>query len=387
MSKQTVIIKIGSSSLTQATGEVSLSKLEQMVEHVRDIKKAGYRVVIVSSGAVACGFRLLGLSRRPQSIREKQAAAAVGQGILIQHYRNLFQNNGIEVAQVLLNRSDFSDRKRYMNVLNTLSLLLDRDIVPIINENDSVAVEEIRWGDNDFLAAQVAGLLQAEWLVLVTSADGVYTEDPSVDPLAEPIPYLHSVSKELLEQLGPTHSKFGTGGMRSKLEAARHATGFGTDVYVGTAKQDVGWLLDVLQGKGTGTYIGTKEIPPSRKHQWIGFHSELSGRLTVDDGAKRALELEHRSLLPCGVIRVDGEFQPGEVVEVVSLSGRTLGRGVVNLSAKMLEQVKGLQTQEMLSAGWQVPSEEVIHRDNWVQQIEHGGGAEYERSSNEGDAG
>ena len=172
MRKQTVVIKIGSSSLTQVTGEVSVDKLSHIVQQVATLKKVGHKVVIVSSGAVACGFRLLKLNGRPRTIREKQAAAAVGQGILIQHYRQLFRQSRMEIAQVLLNRSDFSDRQRYMNALSTLDLLLVRDIVPVINENDSVAVEEIRWGDNDFLAAQVAGLLQADWLVLVTSADG-----------------------------------------------------------------------------------------------------------------------------------------------------------------------------------------------------------------------
>ena len=220
MRKQTVVIKIGSSSLTQVTGEVSVDKLSHIVQQVATLKKVGHKVVIVSSGAVACGFRLLKLNGRPRTIREKQAAAAVGQGILIQHYRQLFRQSRMEIAQVLLNRSDFSDRQRYMNALSTLDLLLVRDIVPVINENDSVAVEEIRWGDNDFLAAQVAGLLQADWLVLVTSADGVYTYNPEMDPEAKPIPYISSVSQELLEQMDWTRSKFGTGGMRSKLEAA-----------------------------------------------------------------------------------------------------------------------------------------------------------------------
>lgn len=376
MRKQPTIVKIGSSSLTTSAGEVSLPKLQQVVKHISHIKQAGHRVVIVSSGAIACGFRLLGLTQRPQSIREKQAAAAVGQGILIQHYRELFQKNGLEVAQVLLNRSDFADRRRYMNVLNTLELLLDRRIIPIINENDSVAVEEIRWGDNDFLAAQVAGLLQAEWLVLVTSTDGVYTRDPSIDPQAEPIPYLSSVSEELLAQLGTTRSRFGTGGMRSKLEAASHATGFGTNVYVGCARREDDWLDKVLKGKGTGTYIGTTGPPPSRKRQWIGFHSEISGRLIVDEGARRALEREQRSLLPCGVVRVDGEFQPGAVVEVACTKGDTLGRGVVNLSSRVLRKVKGLQTQEMM-AKWAIETEEVIHRNDWVSPaIERGGDAE-----------
>lgn len=366
MRKQTVVIKIGSSSLTTVTGEVSVDKLSHIVQQVASLKKMGHKVVIVSSGAVACGFRLLKLNGRPRTIREKQAAAAVGQGILIQHYRQLFRQSRMEIAQVLLNRSDFSDRQRYMNALSTLDLLLVRDIVPVINENDSVAVEEIRWGDNDFLAAQVAGLLQADWLVLVTSADGVYTYNPEMDPEAKPIPYISSVSQELLERMDWTHSKFGTGGMRSKLEAASHASDFGTNVYVGKAKPGDTWLLDVLEGRGTGTYIGTHEPPPSRKRQWIGFHSDISGRLTVDEGAERALEREHRSLLPCGVVSVEGQFEEGEVVEVVNKRGMTIGRGVVNMPSRVLEQAKGMQTKDIVSR-WKGVPEEVIHRDNWVQ--------------------
>lgn len=374
--KKIVVVKVGSSSLTTRSGEVSVDKLAQVVAHVSHLKKSGPRVVMVSSGAIACGFRMLGMQGRPQSIREKQAAAAVGQGILIQHYRERFGQSGLEIAQVLLNRSDFSHRERYRNALNTLDLLLDRGVVPIINENDSVAVEEIQWGDNDFLAAQVAGLLQAQWLVLVTSADGVYTSDPALDPQAEAIPYLSHISPDWLAQLDTTHSKFGTGGMRSKLEAARHAIEFGTHVYIGQAQPEKTWLQNVLSGVGTGTYIGTKErrgAPISRKRQWIGFHSDISGRLTIDAGAERALQQEHRSLLPCGVICVEGKFLPGDVVEVVGLNGSVLGRGVVNFSSRLLHQVKGLQTEDIV-AHWQVEAEEVIHRDNWVPQEERRSG-------------
>lgn len=370
LSDQIVVLKIGSSSLTTRTGEVSIDQLQQVVAHVSRLKENGPRVVMVSSGAVACGFRMLGMKGRPQSIREKQAAAAIGQGILIQHYREMFKQTGLEIAQVLLNRSDFSHRDRYRNALNTLDLLLARGVVPIINENDSVAVEEIQWGDNDFLAAQVAGLLQADWLVLVTSTDGVYTRDPALDPQAEAIPYLSHISSEWLSQLDETRSKFGTGGMRSKLKAARHATAFGTKVYIGQAQSGRAWLLDVLDGKGTGTYIGSKEREPvSRKRQWIGFHSEIRGRLTVDRGAERAIQQERRSLLPCGVIRVEGDFLPGEVVEVVNENGKALGRGIVNFSSRLLHQVRGLQTAD-IALYWQVDVEEVIHRDNWVQQRE-----------------
>lgn len=368
MGRQTLIVKIGSSSLTSETGELSLHKLARVVTHVSYLKRTGRRVVIVSSGAIACGFRLLGLNGRPQSIREKQAAAAVGQGVLIQHYRQLFNKRRLEAGQVLLDRSDFSNRRRYMNILNTLELLLERNAVPIINENDSVAVDEIRWGDNDFLAAQVAGLLQADWLVLVTGADGVYTRDPAVDPHAEAIPFMHSVSDEKLRQLDATRSKFGTGGMRSKLEAARHATQFGANVYVGSAKDRHDWLELVVNGGGSGTYISTRGIPPSRKQQWIGFHSEVKGRVTVDEGAARALEQEHRSLLPCGVLHVEGEFEAGAVVEVVGTEGRTIGRGVTNFSSRLLNKAKGMQTED-INAKWPVQAEEVIHRDNWVQPV------------------
>lgn len=367
MNQSTVVFKIGSSSLTHETGELSEEKVKQVVQNVSAYKRSGGNVVLVSSGAIASGYKQLNLTGRPQSVREKQAAAAVGQGILIQHYRQQFARYGLEVAQVLLNRSDFSDRQRYMNVLNTLNLLLSRNIVPVINENDSVATEEIHWGDNDFLAAQTAGLLQARWLVLATTKDGVYTQDPSVCQEATPIPYLPTVSKQFIRGMDDTHSPFGTGGMRSKLEAARYASQAGIRVYIGKMRGDDAWLSDVLNGKGTGTYIGAASVTPSRKEQWIGVHSKISGRLTIDDGAERALTQKNRSLLPCGVVGVDGHFQVGEVVEVINCRGETVGRGVVNFSSDLLNKAKGLHTRDIM-ARWNVQVEEVIHRDNWVRQ-------------------
>ncbi|WP_054950567.1 glutamate 5-kinase [Numidum massiliense] len=376
MDEGIAVVKIGSSSLATADGELSLPKMRRIVRQIAYMRRRGMRVVVISSGAVACGYRLLGLNTRPQSVKEKQAAAAVGQGILIEHYRQSFNDYGVEVAQVLLTRSDFSDRERCGNAFHTINLLLTRGIVPIINENDSVSTAEIRWGDNDFLAAQTAGFLQACWLILATTADGLYTKDPVRDAEAKPIPYLDTVSDSLLASLGSTRSKYGTGGMRSKLQAARYASSLGVKVYIGRAGAAETWLADVVAGDGTGTYVGADIDPdesshaptPGRKRQWIAYLSQVKGRLVVDAGAAYVLKRGHASLLPCGVVRVEGEFRAGDVVEVAGECGEPFGRGVVNYAASVLRQVKGLQTQEIVR---RLPEQaaEVIHRDNWVHVL------------------
>lgn len=364
MVSSTVIVKIGTSSLTNSQGKLDERRLRHHVNSLNRLHHRGYRVVLVSSGAIAAGFHELGLSERPRTLEGKQAAAALGQGVLVQHYREAFALEGKTCAQVLLTRSDFDHRKRYLNALRTLNFLLDREVVPIINENDSVAVEEIRWGDNDTLASLVAGLLQAQWLLLITNTEGVYTDNPLRNPHATQIQYLDQVDDSLIQRLDDSKSDLGSGGMRSKLAAAKQAAEAGVKVYIGTEHSSVGWMEEVVEGNGRGTYIDCKTKQVSRKEQWI-THSTSQGQLWIDSGAENALLLKGSSLLPCGVVEVKGCFQPGELVEVTDMQGTIIGRGVSRYSALLLNQVKGWQSQKVQSFYPSTP-EEVIHRDDWV---------------------
>jgi glutamate 5-kinase len=361
----TVVVKIGTSSLTDDRGRLDEGKLQHHAAAISRLKQAGMGVVLVSSGAIAAGFHELGMKQRPRTLAGKQAAAAVGQGMLIQRYREAFARLGHSCAQVLLTRGDFDHRMRYMNALNTLGFLLERGSIPIINENDSISVDEIRWGDNDFLASLVAGLLQSEWLLLVTNTDGLYTENPWENPAAEKIHRLTEVDDHLLSRLDDSKSALGSGGMRSKLLAARRASAAGTRVYIGTAVESEDWMEKAVAGEGSGTYIASASHRISRKEHWIAAHSLPKGMIHVDKGAAQALLEAGGSLLPCGITRVSGEFEPGSVVEVLDPQGRSIGRGLTRYGADLLQQVKGWQTEAVHQIDPHVP-DEVIHRDDWV---------------------
>ncbi|PTM58100.1 glutamate 5-kinase [Desmospora activa] len=368
MDRQTVVVKVGTSSLTDDRGRLEEEKLARQVDGVLGLMETGYQVVLVSSGAIAAGFHELGLSSRPRTLAGKQAAAAVGQGALVQRYRERFAAKGKGCAQVLLTRSDFADRVRYLNALATINYLLGKEVVPIINENDSVAVDEIRWGDNDTLAALVAGLLQAEWLLLVTNTDGLYTDNPHKNRQAQPIRRLTEVDDTLLQQVDGSKSTFGSGGMHSKLTAARLAAKTGVRVYIGTAKDDPSWMRNAVQQEGSGTYIEAAARHVSRKEQWIAVHSASTGRLHVDNGAARALLQEGGSLLPCGVTAVEGTFAEGEIVEVIDSMGVSIGKGRIRYPATLITQVMGWQSTDVLKLNPDAPAE-VIHRDDWVSAV------------------
>lgn len=365
MNHPTVLVKIGTSSLTDDSGKLNPAALQAHVEALTRLKQSGFRVVLVSSGAIAAGFHELGLAHRPHSLAGKQAAAATGQGHLVQRYREAFSAHGEICSQVLLTRNDFDHRIRFLNALNTLQFLLERGMIPVINENDSVAVDEIRWGDNDILATLVAGLLQADWLLFVTNTDGLYTANPLDHPEAEKIRRLPPLDRSLPAQVDRSKSSLGSGGMSSKLIAARKAARAGIQVYIGTASENPDWMLDVVNERGSGTYMEPQPRRASRKEQWIVAHSRPRGSLHVDEGAAQALMEKRKSLLPCGILAVNGSFESGEIVEVIGPQGHPLGRGITRFSAPCLQRVKGWRTWEISRL---VPNhpEEVIHRNDWV---------------------
>ena len=361
---QTIVVKIGSSSLTSAEGGLNREQVDYFSSELHTLSQAGYQVVLVTSGAVAAGFRSIGYASRPKQLHEKQAAAAVGQALLMQAYQTAFSRFGRGVAQVLLTRSDFSNRRTIGNALMTISELLKHGVIPIINENDTVSVDELRFGDNDTLSALVANLVKAHKLIILTDTDGLYTEDPRKNPQATKIERVEQITEELFRIAGGSGTAVGTGGMRSKIEAARIAMRGGVSVFIGSSRQP-GDLPRAVDGGGQGTYFDTSMHTLSTKKQWVGFHSTPRGTIWIDAGASRALLVGHKSLLPAGVTRVDGEFHPGDVVEVAEADGHTIGRGVVNYSSWQLQAAAGLSLEEVQKR-IDVHRPEVIHRDEWV---------------------
>jgi len=357
--KKRIVVKIGSSSLTNTQGEIDHDKLEDHISALAALKHLGYDVLLVSSGAVAAGFRKLGYPTRPVTLKGKQAAAAVGQSLLIQYYSELFSEKNITTAQILLTRTDFSKKERYKNAYATFTELLERDIIPIINENDTVSVTELTFGDNDMLSALVSGLIHADHLIILTDINGLYDDNPK-NPDAKQIHHLSSITEDSLRIASGSGSKVGTGGMQSKLLAARTALQSGVKVFIGNGK-GANKLIDILNGLGDGTYIENEDQTPlPNPKQWISF-TEVSGKLYIDNGAAEAILSRGKSLLPAGIYKLEGNFNKGDVVEVYSETS-LLGRGEVLYSSEELTLALGKKTSEIVAS-----SIEVIHRDKWVK--------------------
>lgn len=350
-----IVVKVGSSSLTEKRGDLAPEKLAELVRQIACLRAEGHRVVLVSSGAIAAGFRRLGFSQKPKKIAEKQASAAVGQGLLMEEYNRCFLAHGIATGQLLLTREDFSDARRFRNAYAALEVLLERGAVPIVNENDTVAIDEIGIGDNDTLSAQVAAMVHADLLVLLTDIDGLYTADPSSDPDARHIDRVEKIDDTLRACAGGAGSGVGTGGMQTKLSGASLATKAGVEVLIcSSAAEDA--LLHAVAGDIRGTCFSVQHFMSVRR-QWLAFHATPKGILWVDAGAAKALVEQKKSLLPPGVRRAEGDFAAGDVVEVCEDGSDTpIGRGIV-----------GYAREELLALA-QTPGShgEAIHRDNWV---------------------
>lgn len=359
-----IVVKIGSSSLTSDEGGLNRQHVRFFADELASLHAAGHQVLLVTSGAIAAGFRRLGYSARPKLVHEKQAAAAVGQALLMEAYQEALNASGVIAAQILLTRPDFSNRSRAQNATRTIEELLKQQAIPIINENDTVAVDEIKFGENDSLSALVANLVKADGLYILTDMDGVYTGDPRKVPDAVRIERVEVLSDELYRVAGGAGSSVGTGGMRSKIEAARIAMQGGVPLFVGRVSEP-GDLQAAVAGHGKGTYFASSLHSLSAKKHWVGFLSVPQGRIVVDAGAEDALLNKGRSLLPAGIIAAEGEFLPGEVVEVVNSDGRVLGRGVTHYTAWQITAVAGLSSEEAMKRV-EVSRIEVIHRDEWV---------------------
>ncbi|ARK29460.1 glutamate 5-kinase [Halalkalibacter krulwichiae] len=365
MNRQRLVVKIGSSSLTTNQGALSIEKVTRFVKAIAQLKEAGHEVIVISSGAVAAGFKAIGYPSRPVTIAGKQAAAAVGQAMLMQAYIEQFAYFQLTPAQLLLTRQDFSDETRYGNAYSTLTELLKRGAIPIINENDSTSIEELTFGDNDMLSALVSGLIHANTLCIMTDVNGLYDDNPQKNPQAKKINYLPYVTDNLLALAGDSNSKVGTGGMKSKVSAAQTALTLGVNVFIGKGDCPE-TFIDILSGKGDGTYIGSfqhEAVMPTTK-QWIAIHSTIAARLTIDEGAEQAILHRGKSLLPVGIIEINGSFSSGDVIEVCNVKKQVLGRGKANIP---LEEVNELRATKENTEKHKQPV--VIHRNEWVPYL------------------
>jgi glutamate 5-kinase len=357
-----LVIKLGTSTVTANGGEPS-PVLAAYARLCADLKARGWSPVIVTSGAVGAGRTALDLVGKKLTLIEKQAAAAVGQGRLMETYRHHFDAVGLTVAQILLGRADLSDRGHCNNARHTLEFLLKADVVPLVNENDTVATDELKFGDNDLLSALVANLIGAERLIIMTDTGGLYTADPRLDPAATLVTEVAQVTPDLLATAGESRSGVGTGGMASKLMAARIASEGGVRVTISNG-QAPATILDLLDGQAIGTTVLPAASRREGRKSWIAYGVVPGGRIVVDDGAAQAMLRDGRSLLPVGIRRVDGEFEAGEVVQVCRADGAEIGRGLVALDAVDLQRVIGCSTAEVRKRlGGDAP-EEAIHRDD-----------------------
>ena len=358
-----VVVKVGSAVVAGHDGVPDL--FHRLSGEVRAIMDSGREAVIVSSGSIALGVKKLGLKCRPASIPERQAVAAVGQGSLMSRYEAAFAKSGLQVAQVLLTHDDLSSRKRFLNARNTLTTLLRMGIVPVINENDTVAVEELKFGDNDQLSALTTNLVEADLLIILSDIDGLYDRDPRCDPNAVKIPFVEDIDALDLDKLANDAGAHGTGGIRSKCAAARKAAHFGAATIIANGNAP-GILAAILSGEDIGTLILPREDRLTSRKHWIAFSTRPSGRVFVDDGAAAALLKGGKSLLPSGIKDVDGSFDAGEVVHCVDAKGMEFARGMVNYSSAEIKRIKGLKSTELEGVlGYKV-YDEVIHRDNLV---------------------
>ena len=363
--RRRIVVKVGSSILASIEKGLHYEVFSHLTKEISDLKRQGYEIVLVSSGAIAAGMEKLGYKTRPQAITLKQATAAVGQTRLMNIYEKYFSRSQQMVAQVLLTHDDLSHRRRFLNARNTLLTLLELGIIPIINENDTVVVDEIKFGDNDNLSALVTNLIGADLLIILTDIEGICDSDPRVNPRAKCIPLLEDIDVNMEGIVGETKSEMGVGGMISKIQAARKASRFGIPTVVAQGTKD-GVLHQILKGKEIGTLILPKEEALSSRKHWIAFNPKPKGDVIVDDGAKKAIVQKGKSLLPSGVVKIRGVFDRGDLITCLGPRGKEFARGLVNYSASELEKIKGLQSDQIETALGYKYSDEVIHRDDLV---------------------
>ena len=365
-----IVVKVGTSTLTHPNGKLNFSRIEGLVRELADAVNAGKQILLVSSGAVGAGMDRLGWKEKPKTIPEKQAAAAVGQGILMHTYEKLVAEYGQVVAQVLLTREDSVNRRRYANSRNTLLTLLNIGVIPIINENDAVSIDELKIGDNDTLSANVAAIVDADVLIILSDVDGVYSANPQTDPQARLLPEISEVTPEVEAMCGGAGTMRGTGGMLTKMAAARMAMNSGIVMVIASGGRD-GAVQSILAGKPIGTLFPPRQNRLQFRKRWLAFGARIKGRLKVDKGCAQALLSNGSSLLAAGVKEVEGNFEQGSTVSILNPEGWEIARGLVNYSTDDVRKIMGAHTHEIAEILGHKPYDEVVHRDNLVLLSRH----------------
>ncbi len=362
-----IVIKIGSSLLTdEKKRRIQRGFLRRLAAQVRHFQDQGIQTVIVTSGAIAAGLYELGLAKRPVEIAKLQALAAIGQSNLMHAYKAAFQGSRLKVAQILLTGEDFSSRQRYGNARNTLTELFHHKIVPVINENDTVAVEEIKFGNNDTLGALVTHLSEADLLVLLTDTDGLFEEDPKLNPKAKLVLDVHEFSKDIEKTATRARSGVGTGGMATKVQTAKSMMRSGIPMVIANGKtRNV--LERILAGDKIGTFFFPSEDRMAGRKKWLAWSVKPKGEVIVDGGAKSAILEKNKSLLPTGIVKVSGHWVKGDIVKIVGQNGEEIARGVINYSSADLDLIKGLKTTEIISRLGSKSADEAVHKDNLVK--------------------
>jgi glutamate 5-kinase len=368
MDYKRVVVKVGSSTLTNENGKMNFTRIDRLTRQLVDLKNQGREIILVSSGAIAAGVGELGFAKKPNSIPEQQACASVGQGLLIGIYNKFFREYGEKCAQILLTSSDLENRNRYLNAFNTLETLLDHGVIPVINENDTVVTNEIKFGDNDTLSARVAGLVEADLLINLSDVKGLYSSSPT-DENSKLIHLVKDINQKIINMAGGRGSLVGTGGMITKIEAAKIAVNSGIVMIIGSGREKNSLLnlVEMAEDKryDMGTTFLAEKNSLSKRKQWLHFNLPPSGEVIVDKGAAEALISRGKSLLPGGIIDVNGEFKSGEPVAIIS-EDKNIGKGIVNYSSSEIKKIKGLHSEEIEDKLGYFNKSEVIHRDNMV---------------------
>lgn len=362
-----IVVKVGTSTLTHPNGQLNLGRMEHIVRELADLHNQDIEVLLVSSGAIGTGANLMGLKKVPRTLPEKQALAAIGQGTLLHMYEKFFAEYGKTVAQVLLTREDLDDRIRYLNATNTLLAILNMEVIPIINENDTVVVEEIKFGDNDMLSTVVAGIVDADLLIILSDVDGLYDQDPRIHEDARLQTEVYEITGDMEENSTTRGITFSSGGMLTKLRGARVCMAAGIPLIIANSSEP-NIIRRIMAGEKIGTLFHPREEKMQARKKWIAFGTALHGKLIVDNGAASALLKRGKSLLASGIVKVEGHFERGEVVAVLDGEGRELARGMANYNAEETSRIAGRKSSDIEKILGQKDYDEVIHRNNlWVK--------------------
>ncbi len=361
-----VVIKIGSSSLTSKAGGLDRTSMKKFVDEASSLVRRGMEVIIVTSGAIAAGLESLKIKKKPEDITMLQAAASVGQVELMSTYSDLFLKNNLKTGQILLTHEDTTRRKQYLNIKNTIKNLIGLNIIPVINENDSVAVDEIKFGDNDQLAALVAILAEADTLIILTDIDGVYDRDPRIYSGARLILFIDKINEDIERAAGGIGSTYGIGGMESKIKAARICSFSGIKTIIANSRKK-NILNEIIAGSDVGTFFAPQTLKKVKSiKKWIAFGKKTRGAIVIDKGAQEAVLDKGKSILAVGVVRVDGKFNKGDTLQVFSLEGKLIARGISSFSSEDVQKIKGKNKKKILSEFDDSMCVEVIHRDGLV---------------------